>query len=423
MTSFNFILRPSTKCGRHTGSLSLRIIHDRKVKTVTLPFRLYPDEWDTVRQSVIYPENDSERTIYLKEIETRIETELASLKSITAASEQQGRYNIGDIMDKYYHKQNAGNLLNWSRRLVSELIRKGQYRLAKAYNTVSKGLIKYNLNTDLPLSHINACLIKGFENYLREHGKKPNTISFYMRNLRSLYKKAVAAGHIPTSREDPFAGVYTKVKPATKRALTVDETVKLYEIDFDSLRREHKSAADAEYIENLYFSWRLFMFCFFAQGMSFIDMVYLRKENIRNGVCTYYRRKTKQQVEIELNAGMWQIIESFAHDVKHSLYLFPIITGEGETARRQYESALRTQNRRLKALAKLAAINSKVSTHVSRHTFATITRNSGLPVGAISEMLGHTTEKMTYNYFASFGNTVSQQAYNIISGILLRSAG
>jgi integrase len=156
--------------------------------------------------------------------------------------------------------------------------------------------------------------------------------------------------------------------------------------------------------------------------MSFIDMAYLRKENIRNGVCTYYRRKTKQQVEVQVNDGMQRIIESFTADVRNSPYLFPIITGEGLNARLQYESALRTQNRRLKTLSKLADIkDNRLTTHVSRHTWATITREGGLPVGAISEMLGHTTEKMTHNYFASFGIAASRQAYNILCNVLARA--
>ena len=57
MTSMNLVLRPSTKEGHHPGSLSLRVIHNRQVKTVTLPgCRLYPEEWnkETQEESAVF---------------------------------------------------------------------------------------------------------------------------------------------------------------------------------------------------------------------------------------------------------------------------------------------------------------------------------------------------------------------------------
>ncbi|WP_455638930.1 hypothetical protein [Parabacteroides sp.] len=51
MTSTNLVLRPSTRIGRYQGSLSLRLIHNRSAKTVTLSdCRLYPEEWNKKTQ-------------------------------------------------------------------------------------------------------------------------------------------------------------------------------------------------------------------------------------------------------------------------------------------------------------------------------------------------------------------------------------
>ena len=416
MASIHLILRPSSKEGRHAGSLSLRVVHNRKSRMIVTGCRLYPEEWDAEHQTIFHPIHDPGRAAALAGIETKAATGVALLEDIVASLDKQGPYTVEDVLKRYRRKTDDGKLSGYVESLVPELERAGQHRLLRAYRTVASELVKYNKGEDIPLAHINACLTKGFESDLKKRGRRPNTISFYMRNLRAIYNRAVASRRIPAGAENPFAGVYTQVKTTVKRALTEDETTRLYGIHFDALRAQHvPHSPEYQYVEHLYFAWRLFMFCFQAQGMCFIDMAHLRKEHIKDGVCRYYRQKTGQQIEVAVNEGMRQIIEGFASEVRDSPYLFPIIKHEGALARRDYESALRTQNRRLQALSKLAGIGRRISTHVARHTFATITRGGGIPTQVISEMLGHTTEKMTHNYFASLDHSVSEQAYRIIS--------
>ena len=420
-SSINFVLRLSHKEGRQQGSLCVRVVHARRSRTVAVGCRLYPEEWDFQTGTIVKPTVDNERANELRQQEIRMNNCAKLLQEIIGSLQKQGRYTVDDIMTRYCRRTDSNKLSGYVESLADGLEQAGQFRLLQAFRTVANELVKFNRGEDIPLTHINACLAKGFENDLRRRGRAANTISFYTRNLRSLYNKAVKARRIAAQDEDPFAGVYTKVKATAKRALTVEETTSLYDIDFEAIRARYApGSAELRHVESLYFAWRLFMFCFMAQGMCFVDMAYLRKDNIKNGVCRYYRRKTGQQVEVTVHEGMQRIIDSFADDVRNSPYLFPIIKHEGAAARRDYESALRTQNRRLKALAKLAGIEKRVSTHVSRHTFATITRNSGLPTGVISEMLGHTTEKMTHKYFASFDRSQFESVPQIIATALSR---
>ncbi len=421
MATIHFALRPSSRPGRHPGSLVLRVVHDRKSRAITLPVRLYPEEWNPDTLQVILPPDDLCRAGYLQESADKIAQCIRSVNDHISHLEKQGRYTAAEVISRYRLHTDESKLMGYAENLAMEAEKAGQYRLAESYRTVTAGLVQYNKGVDIPLRHLNACLVKSFETHLMEKGRKPNTISYYMRNLRAIYNKAVACGRVPARREHPFAGVYTKVKATAKRALTEEETTLLYHVDFGKLRDLHLPDSRGDrYADSLHDAWKLFMFCFLAQGMSFIDLAHLRKENIRNGVCTYYRHKTRQQVEVTVNEGMQQIIDSFADSVKDSPYLFPILKDEGRKGRTEYTSALRTQNRRLKALARLAGIRSCVTTHVARHTFATITRDGGLPAGVISQMLGHSTEKMTHNYFASLDQSLLGEAYHILTAVLNR---
>lgn len=52
----------------------------------------------------------------------------------------------------------------------------------------------------------------------------------------------------------------------------------------------------------------------------------------------------------------------------------------------------------LKELADVCGIRKHLSTHVARHTFATLTLASGAAIENVAKMLGHSDTKMTRHY-------------------------
>jgi integrase len=201
--------------------------------------------------------------------------------------------------------------------------------------------------------------------------------------------------------------------------LDIEQLRKLNSLDFSVLLDREEAgpavaagpaAEQAAPLRDLYRSWRYFFFCFHARGMSYVDMAHLRKDNIRHGVISYYRKKTGQKIEITVTPPLQRLIDSFSQEVRHSPYVFPVIRDVGKSSRLQYENGLRLQNRLLKRLAAMAGIGEKLSTHVSRHSWATIGKKQNLPLWVISEGLGHSSEKMTYTYLASFERSTLDKA-------------
>ncbi len=414
MTTISYVFRASSKGCGFPGSIYLRIIHKRKVKSVTVASRIYKEEWDKDRECVILPENNPLRFTKLEELDERLGDIKTLFSSLVAKLEKQGYYTLDDIIAHYHLFRDSGKLLSYAEILAKRMEKAGQERTADAYRTVAKGLVKFNKGKDIPLSQINASLIKEFESDLKAKGKQPNTISFYMRNLRAIYNKAVAEKRIHAKREKPFQEVFTGVKKTYKRALSIDEVTRLHEINFpELLQAQQPDSKEYGRIKNLQYAWKLFFFCFNARGMCFVDLAYLKKENVRNGFIRYYRKKTGQLIEVKVTEEMQAIINGFAHDVRKSEYLFPIIC-KGGNARIQYETALRIQNSRLRELAKLANVKQKVTTHVARHSWATIGKYKNLPIGIISEGLGHASEKITYTYLASFDHSLLDDANELI---------
>lgn len=414
MATMSFIYRSSSRGSDYAGTLNLRFIHRRKTKQLSTPFKLYSEEWDAHQQQIVHRHPD--REFYIRQVEDYLQQSRSLFIQTIGLLEKEGSYGLDDIVNHFRFQSSTMSLRNFVRRLSSELIRLGQERTARAYRTAVGGLIEFNNGKDLPLSHINSFLIKSYERVMKEKGKSLNTISFYMRNLRAIYNKAVNKGYVENKYENPFREVYTGVDKTRKRALTQEEILRLHNLEFSQLL-DGKKATDSVDL-GLYKAWRLFFFCFHTRGMSYVDMAYLRKDNIHGNIIRYYRKKTGQLIEVKITPRLQSLIDSFADEVKHSPYLFPIIRDSQKSKRLYYESGLRQQNRCLKILAVKADINRSLSTHVSRHSWATMAKKENLPIWVISESLGHNNEKTTYTYLASLDRSALDRANDIVSATI-----
>lgn len=419
MATLKFILRKSSRGEAHTGKICARLIHARQVRLITLGVKLYPHEWDEQKQQVKIGEEEGTRLYRrLCGAEQTLLEYREQFEEVVERLEKQGRYSVNDLVVGAQNRRGLLGLQGYTLHLARTLERGGQERTARAYLTTCRRLIDFNKGCDIALKQINVRLVHEFEGYLKARGKAMNTISYYIRMLRSIYRKAVKEKLIEPKRENPFEGTFTGFQRTTKRALNLEQIRRLNSLNFSKILEGNSTQQltlreqEELYDKGLYESWRYFFFCFHARGMSFVDLAYLRKENLRNGVISYYRKKTGQKIEITLTETLKRIVESFSNEVSGTPFLFPIIRDPHKPERIQYETGLTIQNKRLKRLAKLAEIELDwgLTTHVSRHSWATVGKLQHLPLSVISEGLGHSSEKMTYTYLASFDRSTIDQA-------------
>lgn len=143
----------------------------------------------------------------------------------------------------------------------------------------------------------------------------------------------------------------------------------------------------------------MFLFSFYTRGMSFVDMAYLKKTDLRNGILTYRRKKTGQLLSIEWTQQMQEIIDKY--QLNTTQYLLSIILHEDGTERCQYLNQSMKINRNLKVIASLIQLQIPLSLYVARHSWATIARGKDIPLSVISEGLGHDSEMTTQIYLDS----------------------
>lgn len=367
MCSITFILRPSRKGRDFAGRLFIRLIRDRRAHTVTTPYQVYHNEWDARYHCLIYTGSDPVRRRELSVIEEGLAREYHYLGNIISQLEEEGRCTASNIAEIYRRSKDKKSLSVFTSRLCQDLREQGRERTARAYATVTRGLLSYLKQDDISLVRMESHLIQSFERYLKECGRAANTISYYMRNLRAIYNKAIDDGLISSIKSNPFNQVYTGVRSTRKRALSRRSLLRLSELDVLADICPQTDKKEYEQRRELLDAQRLFFFSFHARGLSFVDLAYLRKDNIRHGVLSYYRKKTGRQIEVKVSPAMQSIINSFSERVYQSPYLFPIIRNNDKKSRIQYESGLRLQNKRLEKLANLAGVKENLTTHLARH--------------------------------------------------------
>ena len=98
--------------------------------------------------------------------------------------------------------------------------------------------------------------------------------------------------------------------------------------------QQFPSIAELRYLQTLNlnksqdFARDMFLFSLYARGMNYVDMAYLKKSNLKDGMLTYISHTSDNSpaVTIKWDKAMQQIADKYTSDTE---YIFPIITKEG----------------------------------------------------------------------------------------------
>ena len=192
--------------------------------------------------------------------------------------------NSADIVVRFQNNRLEQSFNAYICQQIARLKRLGKIRTSETYTAALRSFSGFMNDKEVLFDQLNADLIAEYEAYLKGRGNSPNTVSFYMRILKAVYNRAVEEGLI--EQRHPFKSVYTGVEKTLKRAISINDLKRIKGLDL-SLK------------PNLGFARDVFLFCFYTRGMSFIDMAYLRKKDLQNGILSYRRRKTGQQLFIK----------------------------------------------------------------------------------------------------------------------------
>ena len=284
--------------------------------------------------------------------------------------------------------------------LIDQMLRKDKKRSAEAYQSALNSFMTFRKQEDIYFYEIKSSLMERYQTWLKKKGLTMNSISFYMRILRSTYNHAVEYNLTPDNH--PFRKVYTGIAKTVKRSVTLDVMREL--VHFES---EDKS---------LVFARDMFLFSFYTRGMSFVDMSYLKKSDITNGKLQYARKKTGQVITIEWTDELQNLVER--NPSENSIYLLPIITKINGKERNQKRYKQYVVNDNLKRISEMLNLKNPLTMYVARHTWASLARDTGIPLKTISNAMGHESERTTLIYLKNLDTSAVDRANRTIINLI-----
>ena len=395
MASINVKLRTSTADGKE-GTIYYQIIHNRVIRQQKTDYHLFTHEWNEKRSSVIIEGN---RSNYLQTVKERIEWDVRRWQSIIRQYENKRyKYHADDIIATFQKTLTDQTLFNFMQSVIARLQLIGKERTAETYHSTLKSFMKYRQEQDILLEDIDSDLMQMYEAHLQSSGITRNSISFYMRILRAVYNRAVEKEL--TENRHPFKHVYTGTEKTVKRAIPLKSIKQIKNMELPI-----KSSLD--------FARDIFLFSFYTRGMSFIDIAFLKKKDLANGILSYRRRKTGQQLFIRWEKCMQEILDKYKEN-EESPYMLPIINPQEKHERQQYKNILYRINKSLKDIGQFIKLPIPLTMYVARHSWASAARSKNIPISVISEGMGHDSEKTTQIYLASLDTAVVDRANRII---------
>lgn len=380
-----------------------QLIHGRLVRRITSKYKIFSSEWDEHNGCIVLPMKSSPRYEQLSLIRFNVEWELRRINSIIRDTVVDGsQLCVDDVISRFLLCDDVRqSVFNFIRTQIMHKQKLGKIRSSETYKSTLNSFMHFRKGVDLPFYMIDSELLELYEAQMRYRGLSRNTTSFYMRILRTNYKMAVEKGL--TKDCHPFRHVYCGMDKTIKRSISFVEIKRIKDLDLS-----RKPIWD--------YARDMFIFSFCTRGMSFVDMAYLKKKDLRNGYLTYRRKKTGQLLIIEWTRQMQDILDKY--EPNKTKYLLPIIMREDGKERQQYLNQMMRINRHLKEIAGLANLSVPLSLYYSRHSWATIARGKDIPLAVISEGLGHESEATTQIYLDSIKSyEVDEANRKILNGL------
>ncbi|WP_142784680.1 tyrosine-type recombinase/integrase [Changchengzhania lutea] len=392
-TNIKLSLDTRRKKKDNTFPIILRLSHFRKTTSIRLGVSVQLNFWDESGEKIKKPYSDS---MTVKKLNNKLlKAKVRAINIIDQLNEKEelNYLSISQIKNKITKKVTVNSFFEYSNSIIEDLKKVERYGNANSYYAITKILKKFNNENDLKFNEVNYEFLKKFEQFHYSRGNSTNGLAVYMKTIRAIYNKAIKSGLV--SKESyPFVNYKIKTTPTEKRALDINSIKSIMLLKLD------KS-------DNLFHFRNYFLASYMLYGVSFIDMAFLKLENIIDNRIKFFRSKTSKPYDIKITAPLKEILDFYTKDKEKSDFIFPII--KRDTYELQYKDVLwarKVYNKGLKQIAEKCNIEQRVTSYVSRHSFATQAMLQDVPLLAISAMLGHNRLTTTQIYLKSLPSEV-----------------
>ena len=389
--SLNFIARKARLNKKGETAIVLRITMNGQRTEIYTNRYIAPDNWNAAKgQSKGKTKKDLELNRYLDTIRTKIceiHNQLV-LQDEMITPDVLKRAFLGK-MEKPMMLREAFRSVNKKMRDKFErgdVVEATVLRWERCEKYLGEFLVLNQGCDDIPMKKLTSGMVDDFEHFLRVRKQCANNAAVkYIRFLKNVVRVGLANKWI---EDDPFIGKrYVRTK-SEREHLTEEELQKIMNLDLKDFPR-------LDLVRDT------FVFCCFC-GLAFIDISTLTRDQIvtdDNGEIWIRksRQKTGEVSTIPLLDIPRKIAEKYREHPKtvEKNVVIPVISNQ-------------RMNSYLDEVAAKAGVKKHLTTHIARHTFATMSLNNHVPIESIQKMLGHSDISTTLIYARMLDKTVSE---------------
>lgn len=380
--------------------LKLRLTKDRKRHYLNLEISVKSEHWDFDKNKPkrSCPDKDYIQNV-ISERKNQYQKQVIEFQSIGK------EYSLNQLVNAVEKPTRNITVELFINNVINTLVSENKIGNANQYRALLYSLQKFTRLSQLIFIDIDTAFLNKYEAHLKSLGNKGNTISIKMRTLKAVYNKAIK-DNVVKQEYYPFSDYsVSKLKEDTvKRSISKDEMLKIIDFDIKTICKRPQSL--------MQFSKDLFLFSYFGCGINMIDVAFLKTENIIDNRIIYKRHKTGKQISFALQHYLIDILCKY--EGLNNDYLFPILDNSihltAEQQIRRIKKVTYVVNKNLKKIGIAIGLSIPLTTYVSRHSFATVLKRSGVSIAIISEALGHSDLKTTQIYLDSFENSQIDEA-------------
>lgn len=244
------------------------------------------------------------------------------------------------------------------------------------------------------------------------------TVGFYLRPLRAVINIAISDYKVLERDNNPFGRERAKYKiPSSNKvnkALSKSQLQLL--VNYDTTGKPYQEKAKD-----------FFLLSLVCNGMNLKDILSLKYKSVGNRFFTFNRSKTLNTTKERIEVIQVPIIDyvvymfnKYGNEDKHpDNYVFPVLNNDmtAYDKQRAIDNFIRYVNQHLKPISNDLQLPFKLTTYFARHTFSTLTVQSGKPLEYVQKALGHKNKRTTENYFSGFeDDTLHDNNNNLLGG-------
>lgn len=391
-----FVLSKSKMNMKGLCPLICRITYNNKRKEFSTGFLVSEDEWNAKSQVI------TSKTAYAKNVNTHLNKMYRDvLSTYSEVVIDNTIFSVQDIYNAYMGTSKKGILyvveyfddyLLKIKRLVGKDMEESTWKKFENALMHLKSFIKWKYEQqDMLLRDVNLFFIQELEFYLKAVKNLANaTIYKILQRFKKVMMHAENEGMISRT---PFA-LYKSV--TVKKEVIYLTFEELQELETYTITQPRLNL-----VRNL------FVFCCYT-GLPYYEMSTLSAKNIERG----------------FDKNLWLIVDRKKTDKSYRVPLLPkavgimreYLGGEGLIFPKLSNQKF---NSYLKEIADIVGIEKNLTHHIARKTFAsTVLLYNDVPIEIVSELLGHSSIKVTQESYARLSNKKVSETMIRLSKIL-----